>query len=101
MYFFNHKCFKLFAVARVSRYWQLVASPVVTKQSGFGVAPSIWGPQLHFSAIGGKPVKLFLMSHLHKSNLAMADFSRGRIEQIPLLQPLVLRESFGSLSELE
>ena len=71
----------------------MVASPAINTHSGFGVVHSIWGAQLRFSAFGGKPIKLSLMSHLQTGNLAMADFSRDRLKKTPLLQPLVLRTS--------
>jgi hypothetical protein len=71
----------------------MVSSPAINSHSGFGTNHSIWGPQLRFSALGGKPVKLSLMSHLQMGNLAMADFSSERLKELPLLQSLILRAS--------
>lgn len=70
---------------------QMVASPVLRKQSGFGLVHTVRGQQIHFSAYGGKLVKLALMSNAQTGNLAMADFTIERLNQLPLLQPLVLR----------
>ena len=73
---------------------QMVASPVLRTQSGFGLVYTVRGQQINFTANGGKLVKFALMSDAQTGNFAMAAFTIERLEQLPLLQPLVLREFF-------
>ena len=72
----------------------MASSPIFNTHSGFSIDHSTRGAQLSFSAIGGKPIKLSLMSEMQMGNLAMADFSSAQLQLLPLLQPLVLRTSF-------
>lgn len=72
----------------------MATSPIFNTHSGFSIDHSIWGSQLRFSSLGGKHIKLSLMSEMQMGNLAMADFSSARLKQLPFLQPLVLRKSY-------
>jgi|AntAceMinimDraft_5_1070358.scaffolds.fasta_scaffold128557_2 hypothetical protein len=69
----------------------MASSPVLRNQSGFGLVYTVRGRQINFSAHGGKLVKLALVSDAQSGNFAMADFTTKRLNQLPLLQPLVLR----------
>jgi hypothetical protein len=66
--------------------FQMKASPHLHGQPGFSISAN----NLRYTANGGKVIRLTLMSSLQAGHIAMTDFSRDRLKQLPLLQPLAL-----------